>query len=248
MDCAWVSSRSRSMSQNCASYSVRHSRNRKLAAHWIPHEISEMQQWHRCAVAQALLDPYEREGDDFLGRIVAMDETWAHLYKPNLKCQSNEWKHPSSPHPEKVCPTSCPVKVMSIVAYDIDGIILHQAVSLRRTVNTAYYCIFLQHHLCPALRRKRWHLVVQNPIILNDNSRSHTAAAVMDHLCHWQWEILEHPLYSPDMSPCNYNLFAKVKNWDLYKFLLKFIFYTMNKLYLYFLIFIVRLLYKIFVH
>ena len=27
----------------------------KLAASWIPHEISEVQQWHRCAVAQALL-------------------------------------------------------------------------------------------------------------------------------------------------------------------------------------------------
>ena len=27
-----------------------------------------------------------------------------------------------------------------------------------------------------------------------------------------QWEILEHPSYSPDiMSPCDYNLFAKVK-------------------------------------
>ena len=29
---------------------------RKLAARWIPHEISEVQQWHCYAVAQALLD------------------------------------------------------------------------------------------------------------------------------------------------------------------------------------------------
>ncbi|PSN49865.1 hypothetical protein C0J52_14145 [Blattella germanica] len=27
----------------------------------------------------------------------------------------------------------------------------------------------------------------------------------------WQWEILEHPPYSPDMSPCDYDLFSKVK-------------------------------------
>ena len=26
----------------------------------------------------------------------------------------------------------------------------------------------------------------------------------------WQWEILEHPPYSPDMSSCDYGLFAKV--------------------------------------
>ncbi|KAJ4443292.1 hypothetical protein ANN_04960 [Periplaneta americana] len=70
---------------------------------------------------------------------------------------------------------------------------------------------FLQRHLRPALRRKRRHLVVQNPIILHDNARSHTAAAVKDLLRRWQWEILEHPPYSPDKSPCDYDLFAKVK-------------------------------------
>ena len=43
---------------------------RKLAARWIPHEISEVQQWHRYAVTQALMDRYRREGIDFLGRIV----------------------------------------------------------------------------------------------------------------------------------------------------------------------------------
>ena len=48
---------------------------RKLAARWTPHEISEVQQRHRYAVAQALLDRYQRERDDFLGRIVVMDET-----------------------------------------------------------------------------------------------------------------------------------------------------------------------------
>ena len=53
-------------------------------------------------------------------------------------------------------------------------------------------------------------LVVQNPIILRDNARSHTAA-ITDLLRCWQWEILEHPLYSPNMRPWDYDLFAKVK-------------------------------------
>ena len=61
------------------------------------------------------------------------------------------------------------------------------------------------------LRRKRWHLVVQNPIILLDSARSHTTAFVTDLLRHWQWEILEDPAYSPHMSRCYYDLFVKVK-------------------------------------
>ena len=45
-------------------------------------------------------------------------------------------------------------------------------------------------------------------IILHDNSRSHNAAAVTDLLRLWKWEILEHPTYSSDMSPCDSVLFS----------------------------------------
>jgi transposase len=48
-------------------------------------------------------------------------------------------------------------------------------------------------------------------IILHYNTRALTADAVKDHLRRWRWEILEHPPYSPDMSPCDDGLFAKVK-------------------------------------
>ena len=50
-------------------------RYRTFAARWIPHEIFEVQEWYRYAVAQALLDRFQRERYDFLGLIVAMDET-----------------------------------------------------------------------------------------------------------------------------------------------------------------------------
>ena len=50
----------------------------------------------------------------------------------------------------------------------------------------------------------------QNPIILHESERSHTPAA-LKHVRRWKMEILEHLPYSHDMSPCNYDLFAKVK-------------------------------------
>ena len=62
-----------------------------------------------------------------------MDETLARSYVPILKRQSNEWKNPGSPRPKKVRPTQCDVKVMFIVAYDIDGLILNLAVPPRET-------------------------------------------------------------------------------------------------------------------
>ena len=78
----------------------------KLAACWITHEISKVQQLHCCAVTQALLDRYQRKVTTFL------DKTLAHSYEPNLKCQSNEWKHQGSPLLKKVHPRQCAVKVL----------------------------------------------------------------------------------------------------------------------------------------
>ena len=83
----------------------------KLEARWIPHEIFEVQQWRTSLVGRV-----PREGDDFLGHIVAMDETWARSYEPNLKRQSNEWKQTGSPRPKKMRPTQSAVKVMFNVA------------------------------------------------------------------------------------------------------------------------------------
>jgi len=54
-------------------------------------------------------------------------------------------------------------------------------------------------------------LLATNPIILHDNARAHIANVVMDLLRRWRWEILEQPPYSPDMSPCDYDLLAKMK-------------------------------------
>ncbi|PNF20127.1 hypothetical protein B7P43_G04749, partial [Cryptotermes secundus] len=88
---------------------------RKIAARWVHLTMSEVQQRQRYAIAQDLLDWYQREGDDFLGRIVTLDETWACSYEPHLKRQSNEWKQSN-------------VKAMFNVAYDTDGVILHHTV------------------------------------------------------------------------------------------------------------------------
>ena len=79
-------------------------------------------------------------------------------------------------------------------------------------VNPAYYCTFLQPHLRLEFTKKRQHLGVHNPIILHDNARSRTATAVKVLLRRWQWEILEHPPYSLDLNPCDYDLFTKVKD------------------------------------
>ena len=156
-----------------------------LSALWISHEISKCNNG-TAMQSTGLIGLVQKGRWRHFWTNRRYGETWACSYTPNLKRQSNEWKHPGYPRPKKARPTQFAVKMMFIVAYDTDGVILHHVVPPRQTVNAAYYCTFLQHHLCPAPRRKWHHLVVQNPIILHNNAGSHTPAAVTDLLCRWQ--------------------------------------------------------------
>jgi len=75
----------------------------------------------------------------------------------------------------------------------------------------AVLLFILEHNLRPALRKKRWHFLQNPPIILQDNARPHAAQAVADLFNRWGWEVLYHPPYSPDLSPCDFDLIPKMK-------------------------------------
>ena len=47
-------------------------------------------------------------------------------------------------------------------------------------------------------------------ILQHDNARPHIAEPVTTHLETLKWEVLPHPLYSPDISPSDYYLFRSM--------------------------------------
>ncbi|KAJ4426401.1 hypothetical protein ANN_27215 [Periplaneta americana] len=65
-------------------------RMRKIASLWVPHDLMEAQLWIRYNAALPHLERYGRDGDTVLRRIITFDKTWARLYEPLLKRQSNK--------------------------------------------------------------------------------------------------------------------------------------------------------------
>ncbi|KAG5307599.1 MOS1T transposase, partial [Pseudoatta argentina] len=47
-------------------------------------------------------------------------------------------------------------------------------------------------------------------ILLHDNARPHVAKPVKTYLETLKWEVLPHPLYSPDIAPSDYHLFRSL--------------------------------------
>ena len=48
-------------------------------------------------------------------------------------------------------------------------------------------------------------------ILLHDNARPHTANTITVLLQKFKWEVLGHPPYSPDLSPCDYAIFGQLE-------------------------------------
>jgi len=56
-------------------------------------------------------------------------------------------------------------------------------------------------------------MLTKGVVLLHDKARPHTAARTNVLVNQSNWEIFDHPSFSPDLPPSGYNLFTKMKVW-----------------------------------
>ncbi|KAK3743800.1 hypothetical protein RRG08_043532 [Elysia crispata] len=158
---------------------------------------------------------FQTEQNDFLGRIITGDETLVYSWDPETKRQSAEWRDFDEPRPEKVRRKQGALKVMHMIFFDMNGVILRWPVPIGTTINAQYYKKVLQDKLRPAIRKKRPGLLESGILFHHDNAPVHTARAVTDVLAGYKWELLERPRYSPDLAPSPLGLEEQTlyRNW-----------------------------------
>jgi len=89
--------------------------------------------------AQQLLQRFREEGNEFLQKVVAIDETRIRDFEPELKSQSSEWRGKGSPRPKKFKRAQSNVKKMTIFVCNFKGVIMTKRVPSGSTVTAAYY-------------------------------------------------------------------------------------------------------------
>ena len=95
----------------------------KLTARLVPKFLSDEQMATRASVCSALLKRFGPK-DDFLLRLVTVDETLVHYYEPENKAQSRQWVRPGSPRPKTFKKQPSAGKVMATVFWDAKGVIM----------------------------------------------------------------------------------------------------------------------------
>ena len=146
-----------------------------------------------------------------MNSIVAEDETWCFRYDPTTKRQSTEWKSPGSPKSKNVRLQKSKVKTMLVCFYDSKGIIQHEFVPEGQTVTRSFYLRVLELLLERIRRVRPEYSAPGSWFLLHDSAPVHRADAVQEFLARKQVCGFHHPPYSPDLSPCDYFLFPKLK-------------------------------------
>lgn len=81
-----------------------------------------------------------------------------------------------------------------------------------KTITGAYYAALLDR-LNDAIKEKRPHLKKKKVLFHQDNASAHKSMIAMAKIHELRYELLPHPPYSTDLTPCDFLLFPNLKNW-----------------------------------
>ena len=139
--------------------------------------------------------------DETLSRVISGDESWVYGYNSETKQQSSQWKSPMSPRPKKARQVKSNVKSMIITFFDVKGIVhknLSQQAKLWILGSTAMFCgdcMKTYEDVAPNFGKNR-----PGCCTMTMQNKNKNKMAVISHLP-----------YSPDLAPCDFFLFPKMK-------------------------------------
>jgi histone-lysine N-methyltransferase SETMAR len=100
---------------------------------------------------------------------------------------------------------------MVIVFFYIQGAVIAEWDCSDQTVNQHYYIVILTK-LHEKMRRKQPGFWRNRWIFPQDNAPFRNALSVKQFLASKNITVLAHPPYSPDLAPCDFFLFPKIKS------------------------------------
>ena len=71
--------------------------------------------------------------------------------------------------------------------------------------------MYLLTELREIIKKERRGLVTRGIILQQDNARPHTSRQTVSKIGEFGYGLLPHPVYSPDLAPCDYCLFGQIK-------------------------------------
>ena len=179
---------------------------RKVKSRLVPKTLNFFEKERRVKVCKEMICDYQDVYEHITG-----DETWIYAYDPETTDQSSEYRAKGEARPKQSRQSRSKIKVMLTVFFDYRGVVHYEFLPPGQTVNKKYY-LSVMRRLREAIRKKRPDLWKDNSWFLHhDNAPSHTALILREFFAKNSTHIVPQPPYSPDLAPCDFWLFPKLK-------------------------------------
>ena len=142
--------------------------------------------------------------------IATGDETWIYHFQPDSKTKNKVWVSSEGDRPviARCCKT---YRMLYAIFFDLKGPVLHIPVPKGSSVTGKIYRESVLTQLVDFYQKRRLRTSVRGIKLLHDNAPAHKSATVQEYLKESGLDVLNHPPYSPDLSPCDFWLFPRLK-------------------------------------
>ncbi|OQV19962.1 hypothetical protein BV898_05967 [Hypsibius exemplaris] len=161
-----------------------------------------------------MLEIFSKNPEISLKRIITEDETWTFYYDPRTKRMSAECIFPRQVRPTVVRRGRSVKKSLLVVFFDYKGIFCRTTfipTPGRKAMNSHFYITKCLMKLIKKIRQKRRKTGLRGLFLLQDNASCHTSAPTTKFLKKKKLATLSHPPYNPDLAPCDFFLFPKLR-------------------------------------
>ena len=131
--------------------------------------------------------------------------------EPDSKAKNKVWVSSEGDRPviARHCKTSN--RMLYSIFFDSKGPVLQIPVPKGSSVTGKFYRESVLIQLVDFYQKRRPCTSVCDIKLLHDNAPAHESATVQEYLKESGLDVLDHPPYSPDLSPCDFWLFPRLK-------------------------------------
>ena len=164
---------------------------KKVCTRWVPKLLTPIQHANRVD-CQELLQQSEVNPAKFFDCIVTDDESWIHHYDPLSQLEAKIWKRLGEQTPTRLRQERSAGKIMMIIFWDKDGVLLTEYLPRGTTINGPCYASIIER-LRSVIVEKGRGKVSHGVLLLHDNVPIHKCKIVQAAIQQAGFIELNHP-------------------------------------------------------
>ena len=172
--------------------------------------LTEEQKTQRLKCARELLKTYKGCNSRVISNLLTGDETWVHMFEPQRRTGNKQWKRKDQKRP-CIAKRTISSKKMYAVFFNSSGPVVQVPCLSGHTVTGRFYKNSVLKKVKEFSNKKQPSKGWSGVHLLHDNASSHKCEVVKSFLASEKVKALNHLPYSPDLSPCDFFLFPRLK-------------------------------------